>query len=322
MTDFKGLVHVKVFDKSSQITSLNNDNGPDPHVFQVFRNVLHQGVASVDSGVFSFEFVVPRDIDFSFAEGRISCYAVSDSTDAHGASQAFVIGGISNDFEEDTTPPTVELFLNDTLFRSGGITHSHPMLLARVFDEGGVNAAGAGIGHDIKATLDGESSESILLNDFYTADLNTYVRGTVRYYFEDLEVGPHQLELVVWDVQNNKGKAEIDFQVVEDFESALGQVSAYPNPSADVFQFSLEHNQACQSGLATLEVFSSAGQLVYRAEQPWEQEGFRSESLRWDSTGGAASGAVPAGVYVFRLTLNTETGGVVQYADQIIVLRP
>ena len=196
------------------------------------------------------------------------------------------------------------------------------MLLARVFDEGGINAAGVGIGHDIKATLDGESSESFVLNGFYTADLNTYIRGTVRYPFEDLESGPHQLELVVWDVQNNKGKAEIELEVYDDFESALGQVVAYPNPSTDVFQFSLEHNQACQSGVATLEVFSNAGQLVYRSEQPWEQEGFRTESLRWNSAGGSDGKAVPAGVYVFRLTLNTETGGIVQYADQIIVLRP
>jgi hypothetical protein len=322
MSDFEGLVYVKVFDKKSQITSLNNDNGPNPHVFQVFRNVLHKGVASVESGVFQFDFVVPRDIDFSYAEGRISCYAVSDSTDAHGASQAFVIGGISDEFVEDVTPPKVDLFLNDTLFRSGGITHSHPMLLARVTDEGGINAAGAGIGHDIKATLDRNSSQSMVLNDFYTADLNTYSRGTVRYFFEDLETGPHHLALVVWDVQNNKGQAGIDFEVFDDFESALGHVSVYPNPSADVFQFSIEHNQACQSGLATLEVFSTSGQLVYRAEQPWEQEGFRSESLQWNSAGGAADKSVQGGVYVFRMTLETENGGRVQYADQIIVLRP
>ena len=49
--------------------SLNNDNGPNPHVFEVFRNILHQGVASVEAGVFALEFIVPRDIDFSFAEG-------------------------------------------------------------------------------------------------------------------------------------------------------------------------------------------------------------------------------------------------------------
>ena len=85
--------------------------------------------------------------------------------------------------------------------------------MARVFDEGGINASGVGIGHDIKATMDGQSDESVMLVDHYTTDLNTYKSGTVRYPFEDLEAGMHTLELVVWDVQNNKGSAEVEFIV-------------------------------------------------------------------------------------------------------------
>ncbi|MGY8941650.1 MAG: type IX secretion system sortase PorU [Flavobacteriales bacterium] len=321
LTNFNGIVHVKVFDKKAQITTLNNDNGPNPHTFEVYRNVLHRGIASVESGVFQFEFVVPRDIDFSFGSGRISCFAVSDSSDAHGATQEFIIGGVSEDFEVDSTPPKVQLFLNDTLFRSGGMTHSHPVLLARIQDDGGINAAGAGIGHDIKATLDGESDQSMVLNSYYTSDLNTYISGTVRYPFESLESGSHFLELVVWDVQNNKGKASLEFEVYDDFVSALGQVFAYPNPSTDQFTFSMEHNQACQDGTVTLEVFSSDGHLVYSAMSPWQEEGFRSEPMTWHAQGSASNPAVSAGVYVFRMTLQSETGGTVQYAEQIIVLR-
>ena len=283
--------------------------------------MLHRGIASVESGVFQFEFVVPRDIDFSFGAGRISCFAVSDSSDAHGATQEFIIGGVSEDFEVDSTPPKVQLFLNDTLFRSGGMTHSHPVLLARIQDDGGINAAGAGIGHDIKATLDGESDQSMVLNSYYTSDLNTYISGTVRYPFESLESGSHFLELVVWDVQNNKGKASLEFEVYDDFVSALGQVFAYPNPSTDQFTFSMEHNQACQDGTVTLEVFSSDGHLVYSAMSPWQQEGFRSEPMTWNAQGSSSNPAVAAGVYVFRMTLQSETGGTVQYAEQIIVLR-
>ncbi|HBE12226.1 MAG TPA: hypothetical protein DCY76_07315, partial [Flavobacteriales bacterium] len=74
---FNGIVHVQLFDKRSQITTLNNDGAPNPHTFQVFRNVLFRGVASVTAGTFAFEFVVPRDIDYSYGTGRISAYAVS-----------------------------------------------------------------------------------------------------------------------------------------------------------------------------------------------------------------------------------------------------
>ena len=109
LADFNGIVHVKVFDKRSQITTLNNDGGPNPHSFQVFRNVLFSGVASAESGVFEFSFVVPRDIDYSFGNGRISAYAVSDSTDAHGASESMVIGGVDDAFSIDDEAPVAQL---------------------------------------------------------------------------------------------------------------------------------------------------------------------------------------------------------------------
>lgn len=322
LVDFNGIVHVKVFDKRSQITTLNNDGAPNPHTFQVFRNVLFRGVASVTNGVFGFEFIVPRDIDYSFGNGRISAYAVSEFTDAHGATEDLIIGGVATDFDLDDTPPQVQLFLNDTTFLSGGITNDHPWLLARVFDAGGINSSGVGIGHDIKATLDGQSDESVVLNDHYTTDLNTFRSGTVRYPFEDLEDGPHTLEMVVWDVHNNKAEATLDFVVASSFTAAFGDVFAYPNPSAAGFDFSISHNQACADGTLVLEVFSSMGARMHRVEMPWHETGFRATDLRWDAQGSGGAPAAAAGVYVFRITLIPPSGEPVQYSDQLVVIRP
>jgi hypothetical protein len=322
LSDFSGIVHVKVFDKSSQITSLNNDGAPNPHAFEVHRNVLFSGVASVQNGLFNFDFVVPRDIDYSFGQGRISAYAVSDSSDAHGATNDLIIGGVSEDYLEDLVPPLVELYINDTLFESGGLTDNNPLLLARLFDEGGINSSGVGIGHDIRVILDEESSQSVVLNDFYTSDLNTYQGGTVRYAFSDLEDGPHSLSLTAWDVYNNKGTGSIDFVVAADFEAALGEVLAFPNPSSNGFQFSIEHNQVCQEGTMTLEVFSSQGQMMHSAQFPWHVEGFKNNEVRWDALDQSTGSRVAGGVYLFRISLQAENGSVVQYADQIVVLRP
>ena len=322
LSDFSGIAHVKVFDKSSQITSLNNDGAPNPHAFEVHRNVLFSGVASVQNGLFNFDFVVPRDIDYSFGQGRISAYAVSDSSDAHGATNDLIIGGVSEDYLEDLVPPLVELYINDTLFESGGLTDNNPLLLARLFDEGGINSSGVGIGHDIRVILDEESSQSVVLNDFYTSDLNTYQGGTVRYAFSDLEDGPHSLSLTAWDVYNNKGTGSIDFVVAADFEAALGEVLAFPNPSSNGFQFSIEHNQVCQEGTMTLEVFSSQGQMMHSTQFPWHVEGFKNNEVRWDALDQSTGSRVAGGDYLFRISLQAENGSVVQYADQIVVLRP
>jgi hypothetical protein len=322
LSDFSGIAHVKVFDKSSQITSLNNDGAPNPHAFEVHRNVLFSGVASVQNGLFNFDFVVPRDIDYSFGQGRISAYAVSDSSDAHGATNDLIIGGVSEDYLEDLVPPLVELYINDTLFESGGLTDNNPLLFARLFDEGGINSSGVGIGHDIRVILDEESSQSVVLNDFYTSDLNTYQGGTVRYAFSNLEDGPHSLSLTAWDVYNNKGTGSVDFVVAADFEAALGEVLAFPNPSSNGFQFSIEHNQVCQEGTMTLEVFSSQGQMMHSTQFPWHVEGFKNNEVRWDALDQSTGSRVAGGVYLFRISLQAENGSVVQYADQIVVLRP
>jgi hypothetical protein len=320
--DFNGIVHVQLFDKRSQITTLNNDGAPNPHTFQVFRNVLFRGVATVVDGTFAFDFVVPRDIDYSYGNGRISGYAVSDSADAHGANEDFVVGGVSENFVEDTTPPTVQLFLNDTLFEAGGLTDENPWLLARVFDEGGINASGVGIGHDIKATLDEQSDESVVLNAFYTTDLNTFQSGTVRYPFEGLDPGYHALELVVWDVQNNKGSASTEFLVASSLDAAIGEVLAYPNPSSSGFRFEVEHNVVCADAQAVLEVYNAAGALVHRREAEWHEDGYRSENLTWNMSDDATGATVSAGLYIFRLTLVPEVGAPAQYSDQLVVIRP
>ena len=45
----------------------------------------------------------------------------------------------------------VNLFMNDENFVSGGQTDLRPVLLAKIFDENGINTVGNGIGHDITA---------------------------------------------------------------------------------------------------------------------------------------------------------------------------
>jgi len=120
---------------------------------------------------------------------------------------------------------------------------------------------------------------------------------------------------VVWDVQNNKGEASVDFIVASSLEAAFGEVLAFPNPSSSGFNFSIAHNQSCKEGQMVLEVFSSMGRLVHRVEVPWHEEGFRATGMRWDAP-------VAAGVYVFRITLIPEVGAPAQYSDQLVVIRP
>ena len=50
-----------------------------------------------------------------------------------------------------------------------------------MFDESGINTSGNGIGHDLKAILDGDASRPYVLNEYFTADLDTYQRGSIGF---------------------------------------------------------------------------------------------------------------------------------------------
>jgi hypothetical protein len=186
---FNGIVAVKVYDKYKWMMTRGNDATSPKRYFDVQENVLYQGKATVKDGLFNFRFIVPRDIDFSYGKGKISYYAYSETVDAAGYSDSITIGGSNDGPITDLAGPAITLYMNDERFRNGGITGPNPMLLAYLSDESGLNTVGNGIGHDLVATLDGNSAGSIVLNEFYQADLDSYKSGKLLYNFSGLQRG-------------------------------------------------------------------------------------------------------------------------------------
>ena len=321
LTDFNGVVVPSVFDKRATVTTLDNDQSDGPYTYQVFQNILHKGLATVSEGAFEFRFIVPRDIDYTYGTGRISCYALSDETDAHGFTEEVVIGGTAENPLFDDQGPVLSLFMNDTLFRAGDVVHEDPWLFARVFDESGINTSGNGIGHDAKAILDGDASRPFVLNEYFVSDLNTYQSGTIRFPFQNLSEGTHELEMKVWDVANNSATATTHFVVASSLDVALVEVLAYPNPAYEDVTFRMTGNQACKPANVTLEIFNVRGDKVHEQSFEGEVLGFRDDVMTWDlkPSGG---GSVTPGVYVFRVTWKNEFEQSAQYADKLVVLRP
>ena len=215
----------------------------------------------------------------------------------------------------------VQLYMNDSLFVSGGTTSDDPWLYARVYDEGGINTVGNGIGHDLKAVLDGAYDNPFILNSYFAADLDTYKSGTVRFPFRDLEDGAHHLELKVWDVQNNSATATTEFIVVNSLEVALNSVFAYPNPAYDETTFRFSHNQECNAVEARVEVYDSRGRFVRGYKTDMHAQGSTTDLLKWDLTndGGAK---VEQGIYLFKIELIAINGASAQYGSKLVVVGP
>ena len=322
--EFNGYLYPTVFDKRSELSTLDNDDVAGEFNYTMYRNVIHKGLASVVNGVFEFEFVVPRDIDYTYGNGRVSCYAISEynatKTDAHGASEEFVIGGTSSSVSIDDLGPQVSLYMNDSLFIEGGVTSEDPWLYARVYDESGINTVGNGIGHDLRAVLDESYDSPYVLNTYFNADLDTYKSGTVRFPFNDLEDGEHILEFKVWDVQNNSTTALTSFIVVHSFDVALESVIAYPNPAYDQVSFKVEHNQECNPVNAEVEIYDASGRRVKVFTKDLVSHGNLTDVASWNLIDGSGAD-VPAGIYLFKIKITTENGTYAQYGSKLVVVR-
>ena len=179
LNTFNGVVSPIVYDKASKIKTLANDGGPTM-TFDLTNNILFSGKTMAKNGRFSFTFIVPRDIDYSFGSGKISYYANDKNEDMNGSFNNIIVGGFSKTVLTDNEGPDIKLYMNDTLFKNGGITDSNPMLLAILNDQGGINTTGSGIGHDLTGFLDNDSNRSFVLNSYFVDDFDNYKRGSIQ----------------------------------------------------------------------------------------------------------------------------------------------
>jgi hypothetical protein len=325
LTNFNGAVFPTIFDKALQVTCLLNDAASyyispgAPFSFQTQKNMLYRGKAEVRNGEFYFTFIVPKDINFAYGKGKISFYATDGVQEAMGAYTRIVVGGGASNPVTDDTGPTVDIFLNDKRFVNGGITNEKPILYAGLVDSSGINVIGSSIGHDITAVLDGDASKPVILNDYYEASLNSYQAGRIRYPFDELPEGNHNMAFKVWDIQNNSSTVNVDFVVAPSAEIALKHVLNYPNPFTTRTKFFIEHNQACNPIKVTIQVFTISGKLVKTLQQTFTCEGFRPDGVEWDGKDDFGD-KLARGVYVYRVSVVNSDNKKAEKTEKLVIL--
>ncbi|NNL83208.1 MAG: type IX secretion system sortase PorU, partial [Winogradskyella sp.] len=315
LSNYNGILTATVFDKNIQRQTLANDNVTQNGQtiildFNTLGEVIFKGQATVENGLFEFDFIVPRDIGIPVGNGKVSFYAQTNSplSDQAGASFDVKIGGIDENAAEDNIGPVINLFMNDENFVSGGITNESPTLLAKLQDENGINTA-SGIGHDITAIIDGDETNPFVLNDYYQANVDDYKNGKVSFAFRDLEPGPHTLTLKAWDVYNNSSTAEIQFTVYDkDEELVIDNVLNYPNPFVDYTEFWFNHNSIDPLDIS-VQIFTVSGKLV-RTLNGQTTGGNKavsslSKDIVWDGRDDFGD-KIGKGVYIYKLKVKSQ----------------
>lgn len=320
-TGFNGTLSPSVFDKKVLTSTLMNDPSPyaSPFEFEVQKNLLFKGNATVKDGHFQFSFYVPKDIDYNFGKGKISYYARSEKEDAAGAFTEFIIGGMDTTGIEDNESPVIELFMNDVNFVNGGITGTRPTLIAKISDNYGINTTGNGIGHDLTAVLDNNTGGKIILNDYYETEKDSFNRGVVRYPLPELAPGNHTVTVRAWDVNNNSSEQELSFKVVSEDKFTLSHVLNYPNPFTTHTDFYFEHNQPGGTFDIQVHIFTISGKLVKTLYDTQYMDGNRCRAISWNGLDDYGD-KLAKGTYLYRVRVKNQDGETAEAVEKLVIL--
>ena len=310
-SNFNGVVSVIVYDKEAELVA----NGVN---FKLRNSMIFNGKAEAVNGKFNINFIVPRDISYRFGQGLINYYATDYDIDANGNCDSFIIGGFYDEATEDNEGPEIKLFIDDTLFVNGGLTGQNPMLLAMVDDESGINTTGAGIGHDIMATLTGPTKNAYSLNDYFVADLDQPGKGSITYKMQDLADGDYTLTLKVWDIYNNSSMASIDFTVINNSGMVIENAFNAPNPVTDETHFVFDHNQVGNNVKVDIYIYDIMGRWVNTISETVAGASTRIDPIRWNGCG-AGGASLRNGVYVYRIVVTNDSGETATLVSKLVL---
>lgn len=320
--DFNGTLFPIVYDREGRYSTLGNDNEGTEVTFSQQKNILYKGRCEVSDGEFEYSFIVPRDVAYSYGYGKLSHYAQSSDpiNDASGNYQRILFGGFNESATEYDSRPTVELFLNDSSFRDGGITDNNPSIFAILSDSAGINSVGSGLGHDITAVLDNNSSSIMVLNDFYETDFVDPKRGYINYQLTDLKPGRHTLTLKAWNIFNLSDSDTIVFYVKGGDTATIGNFYATPNPASQSTELRIEHNLPDNISNAEIVVYNMQGKVVKHFNPEVTSGSFVISSGMWDFRSNAGV-QLPQGLYIARAIVTTDNGETLTDTFKIVHLK-
>ena len=317
--NFNGSIYITIYDKPSAQTTNANDGG-EKTTFYKTDNILFSGSCDVQEGLFRFDAIIPRDINYSYGNGFIRYYAYGEGLNFKGAKDDVVIGGYSENAETDTIGPKICVYINDVLFKNGGITDLKPNLFVTLSDESGINTSGQSIGHDITAIIDDDINGYIILNDYFINEKEDPTSGTITYPLGEIEPGRHRVTIKAWDNHNNSSQASVEFIAKEDKGFILSNPINYPNPMSNSTMFTVGHNRPGEEMKITISIFDISGKLIKRINSSVFSDGYQIPQINWDGID-SQGGMVGDGIYIYRFDVETSKGEKGQSVSKLMILR-
>jgi hypothetical protein len=308
LNNFDGLMEFILYDVPKKQKTLANVSSSIPVSISTQENILFKGSAIVSKGLFNVDFILPKEVAINQGALRMQLYASNNlgNADAIGIYDSLFVNAFSENISTDTTGPIFEkVFINDTLNQYIQKTwiNENSNLYINLKDSSGIQTSGNSLGHDISLVIDGEAQSPIILNNYYTADVNTYQSGKIKYALPTLSAGAHQLIIKAWDLIGNSNKDTLNVIVPNRSILSVKNLTNYPNPVQSNTRFSFEISQlrdANKSLIYTIEIYNNIGikQLTKTFEGPLLNKVVLSNTFEL--------GRLPVGTYFYKLIVKDE----------------
>ncbi|MDR1675362.1 MAG: type IX secretion system sortase PorU, partial [Tannerella sp.] len=321
-TAFNGTLAVTLMDSEQTITTLDNNRTGTPFEYTDYPNTLQKVNDLVRDGEFSFSFIVPKDISYSNRSGKMSLYALDETTntEAQGVFKQYLVGGTAVNTEGDTEGPEIRaLYLNDSTFTASGRVNNTPFFVAVLWDQSGVNVGGSSVGHDVTLTVDSDPSMSYNLNAYVEALANGKGENIVRFPMPAMTPGRHTAEFKVWDVLNHSTTQTFTFEVVNDLKPYITELTAGPVPARESVTFMLYHNRPESQMNVVIRVYDMVGRLQWQHEENGASDLFKAYAVTWNLTSGSGTRLCP-GIYLYRASIRTGTSAEATKTQRLIIV--
>ncbi|HDQ45769.1 MAG TPA: type IX secretion system sortase PorU [bacterium] len=295
---FQGSIALQAFDSRREVT-YTMANGLQKQ-YTLPGNTIFRGEARVEDGRFTSAFIVPKDITYGSAQGRLSGYLYNPDSDGSVFMDGIPMGG-GGEITDTRGPDITLIFEGHEMFVSGGLVDANPRLVAVIADDKtGINITGD-IGHKIMLTIN--ESPPVDLTEYFQYDEGSYLKGRLTYPLTGLAPGRHSLTLKAWDNANNSATRHIEFEIVPPGEIRIEEVLSYPNPMQDQTHFTFQINRDAE---IDIKIFTVSGRQIRHLSRLWGQPGFNM--IPWDGRDEAGD-AIANGVYLYKITARTHEGG-------------
>ncbi len=305
--NFSGKAEVTVFNKPKQQQTKGDEN--PAFFFSNFTDILYKGEVHVTDGLFEVGFTVPKNVSSTVVKGKLTAYAANSQghADAAGAKVDIPIGGVPVPVPVDNEPPSIQLFMGDTTYVSGGPVGPRTAIVARLRDASGINLT-ADPQHVLLAVLD--DSLSFELNQHFRYFIDQDKEGLLSYALSNLASGQHQLTVYASDTHLNRTQATIRFSVSEDGGIRIENFVNFPNPvrTGEYTTFQFIHTRPGEDLEAHLMLYNAQGQPLMT--QRWEVRNSYYEVTLSQWNGLTPSGAkLPPGIYFAKLVVRSPVDG-------------